>query len=121
MRAVSGFTLIETMIALAIYAVLIAALVVVNRSGLDTFSELESRALARLALANVVTEFRQAARQGKRNARIGRHHGQYRMSHFQYQWQIQLSRSQNQHSQLLDAYIRLQGSEDNLATLREVW
>lgn len=116
-----GFTLLETLVALAIYAVLIAALVVVNRGGLDSLSELEQRALARRALANVVTAFRQQAAQGRTAANIGRHSGTYQMSHFNYYWEIHLASSQNRQTRLLSAEIRLQGKSDALARIREIW
>lgn len=117
----SGFTLIETLAALAVYAVLIGTLVVVNRSGLENLSELESRALARRALTNVITEFRQQARLGKISSHIGRHNGQYAMAHSNYHWEIRLSKSQNQLTQILNADIRRNDSHDILATIQEVW
>lgn len=116
-----GFTLLETLVALAIYAVLIAALVVVNRGGLENLSELEERALARRALANVITTFRLQAKQGRVSAAIGRHSGHYQMSHFDYYWEVQLASSQNQQTRLLSAEIRLKGENDTLARLREIW
>lgn len=115
-----GFTLIETLIALAIYAVLIAALVVVNRSGLDHLSDLESRALARRALTNIITDFRYKASMGRLNVNIGRHSGEYEMSHFTYYWQIHIQRSQNKQTRLLDAEIRLLEGKDILARQREL-
>lgn len=118
-----GFTLIETLVALAIYAVLIGTLVVVNRSGLDNLSELESRALARRALANVITDFRQQARLGKISQHIGRHTGNYEMAPHAYVWEIRLSKSQNQLTQLLSADIRYRdkSNQDTLATIQEIW
>ncbi len=116
-----GFTLIETLVALAIYALLIATLVVVNRSGVDALTELESRALARRALANVVTEFRQQARLNKVSSHIGRHSGEYAFSHFNYHWEIRLSKSQNQLTQILSASIRRDDNDDTLTSIQEVW
>lgn len=116
-----GFTLIETLVALAIYAVLIGTLVVVNRNGLDQLSDLESRALARRALANIVTDFRQQARLGKISSHIGRHNGSYAMGQFTYAWEIRLSKSQNQLTQILSADIRRAQQGDKLANIQEIW
>lgn len=123
MKTARGFTLVETLVALTIYAVLIGTLVVVNRSGLNHLSELESRALARRALANVVSDFRQQARLGKVSSHIGRHSGEYAMSHHTYRWEIRLNKSQNQLTQILNASIRLNAKQthDSLATIQEIW
>ncbi len=116
-----GFTLLETLVALAVYSVVLAALVVVNRSGLDNLTELEQRALARRALANVIADYRYRHQLGKASANIGRYTGSYQLSHFSYQWQIQIENSQHRQVRLLEAEIRLENGKDTLARQREIW
>lgn len=115
-----GFTLIETLVALAIYSVLIGTLVVVSQNGLDTVSLAEERALARRALANVVTDFKQQIRQGKLSNNTGRHTGEYLMASRQYRWEIKLSASQNQLTTILSASIKPAEQSDQLAQLQEI-
>lgn len=115
-----GFTLIETLVALAIYSVLIGTLVVVSQNGLDTVSLAEERALARRALTNVVTDFKQQIRQGKLSSNTGRHTGEYLMANRQYRWEIKLSASQNQLTTILSASIKPAEQSDQLAQLQEI-
>lgn len=115
-----GFTLIETLIALAIFSVLIGALMVVNRDGLTALADAEQQALARRALANVITTFRQDYQRGKIAKQAKRHSGNYQMAYNDYRWEIVVAPSQNQLTYILQASIQRQGETDVLARIREV-
>lgn len=115
-----GFTLIETLVALAIFSVLIGALVVVNRDGLNALSEAEDKALARRALTNVITTFRQNLQQGKISTQAKRYSGAYQMGYADYHWEINVVPSQHQLTYLLQANIRHKDGKDILARIQEV-
>lgn len=108
-----GFTLIETLIALAIFSVLTATLVVISKSSTDRISQLETTAIARIALDNVVLDFKNA----NTNPYIGRYEGDYSMSHFDFRWEIKIERSQQVGKNLLIGRIFLeQDKNDNSLT-----
>lgn len=119
-KAGQGFTLIETLVALAIFSVLIGALMVVNRDGLNALSEAEDKALARRALANVITTFRQEMLSGKVSQQAGRHQGSYQMAYADYQWEIVVVPSQHQLTYLLQATIRRKAQQTILARIQEI-
>ncbi len=113
-----GFTLIEVLVALAIYSVLIATLVVVNRNGLQSLSDAESQALARRALSNIVVQFKADVERGKITSHSARHSGSYRMANRIYQWEINVKTSQNRFAKLLSAEIKEADTAKKLATVQ---
>lgn len=113
-----GFTLIEVLLALAIYSVLIATLVVVNRNGLDNLADTEAKALARRALLNVVVQFQDDYRRGKVSANTARHSGTYRMAERLYRWEINVQSTQNQLAKILSAQIQDAQSDAGIANVQ---
>lgn len=93
----AGFTLIETLIALAIFSVLTATLVVISKSSTDRITQLETTAIARIALDNIVMDFKNA----NATPYIGRYEGEYSMSYFDFRWEIKVERSQQVGKNLL--------------------
>lgn len=85
-----GFTLVECLVALAIYAVVIATLVTVTKTGTERMTELESHALARLALANVMVD----VQQDDNRQRAGKTNGELTFGQQRYRWQVQIELSE---------------------------
>lgn len=107
-----GFTLIETLIALAIFSVLTATLVVISKSSHDNMSRLETTAVARIALDNIVLDFQQQ----HKNPYVGRYQGNYQLSHFNFYWEIKVERSQQIGKNLLIGQVYLDGNRDDRLT-----
>ncbi|MPV85664.1 prepilin-type N-terminal cleavage/methylation domain-containing protein [Cardiobacteriales bacterium ML27] len=125
-----GFTLIETLVALAIFTLLIAALTTVNQTGINTLMTSESRTIATRALNNIVLEFQQNRLTSGQSdekqlgagqlAGVGQYSGTYRMSHYQYRWDILIEPSQNQLTQVLQATLTDTQSGQVVARVRRI-
>lgn len=119
MKSQPGFTLIETLIALAIFSILIGVLMRVSQQGLSALSTAEQQLLARRALGNQLAEFRQNYRLGKVLKKAGHYQGKYAMGYLHYQWEITVVPGQAQ-LYLLNATIRQADKKTVLARIQEV-
>jgi|GEM_PF-3805245 len=100
-----GFTLIETLIALAIYIAVIATLSAVNRNAMVALSETQAQTFGRRALKNIIAEHRQQYELGQFAAHSGHYKGTYRMAHTIYQWQMDIALNQNHLGRVINAAI----------------
>lgn len=119
MRDQRGFTLIEILIALAIFSILIGVLMRVSQQGLSALSTAEQQLLARRALSNQLASFRQDYLQGKVVKKSGAYRGDYTMGYLRYHWEITVIPGQAQ-LYLVNATIRRAEQETVLARLQEV-
>lgn len=113
-----GFTLLETLIALSIFALLASVVVISSKTGIDTFTELEEKALAARALDNIVNQFRYKQKLVSFSQDT---QGEYDFAMRRYRYVLALRKSQAENTFILEAKIYLPAQKQAIITRQEVY
>jgi general secretion pathway protein I len=100
----AGFTLIEVMVALAIFSIAVVALITAQNENIRTITILEERAIAEIAAENILVE----TITSPTNIPVGFTSGQLRFAGRKFDWRRQIieTTSPNIHRVTVNIYIR---------------